>query len=300
MLMKVALSLCLLMLLPGAALAQPAKPPLAASEPETVYSDAQREKDDAMARRFVQSLLQPSYSLDGQFKRWKIQVCPHVVGLDAAAAYVVERRIRDVAQKIGAPVDRKDPCRPNIVVFVTPHPQALLDATAKKEFWLVAGTHPRQDRLTVKYPVQSWYFGMYRDYNGRYWMDMDCEFYLDNCPPHVAARGTLLVNGIDAEMIATTILVDSHAVSGMTLGSLADYVALMALAQAPATGNCQPAPSIANLFLTDCGADLHTTELSDVDLAMLAALYETPEEPEKLQWQRLAGNMRRHLEGGQK
>lgn len=296
--MKKPLALILLMLAGGGAMAQtPAPPPVPQAEPETIYSDAQRNKDEALARHFVQSVLQPSYSLDGQFKRWKIKICPHVVGLDSAAAFVVERRIRDVAQKIGAPVDLKDPCRPNIVVFVTPHPQALLDATAQKEFWLVAGTHPRADRLTVKYPVQSWYFGMYRDYNGRNWMDMDCEFYLDSCPPSVAAKGSLLVNGINAQMIAATIIVDTHAVTGMTLGSLADYLALMSLAQAPAKGVCQPAPSIANLFLADCGADLHTTELSDVDLAMLTALYQTPEEPQKLQWQRLAGTMRRALEG---
>ena len=37
--------------------------------------------------------------------------------------------------------------------------------------------------------------------------------------------------------------------------------------------------------------------LSDVDLAMLTALYQTPDEPEKLQATRLIGNMRRNLEG---
>lgn len=293
--MKTASFLTALVLTGGAALAQPALPPLIAGPPETIYSDADRARDDALSRRFVQSLLKPSQSLEGQFTRWKIPVCPRVIGLQPTAAYVVERRIRDVAEQIGAPLDRKDPCRQNIVVFVTPHPQELLDATAEKEFLLLAGAR-RKDRLEVKYPVQSWYFGMYRDYNGRVWMDMDCEFYLDECPPTVAAKGTRLVTGIKAEMIAATILVDSSAVTGMTLGTLADYLALMSLAQTPATGNCQPAPSIANLFVKTCAAQMQVTALSDADMAMLKALYQTAEEPEKLQWQRIGGNMRKNLE----
>ncbi len=278
--------------LSGAALAQAPAP----SEPETIYSDAERQKDELLSRKFVQSLLKPSYILDGQFTRWKAPVCPHIVGLAPLDAYVVERRIRDVAQQISAPLDRHDPCTPNIVIFVTSQPQALLDAIAAKEFLLAAGTRSR-DRLTVSYPVQPWYFGSYRDFNGKLWLDMDCELYLDDCPPHVSANDTRLRSGIQAEMNAATILVDSRYIVGMTLGSLGDYLALMALAQTPATGRCQPAPSIANLFIKDCEADLHVANLSDADLAMLTALYETPEDMEKLQMMRLIGNMRRNLEG---
>ena len=95
-----------------------------------------------------------------------------------------------------------------------------------------------------------------------------------------------------------TILVDAEAIKGKTLGSLGDYLALMALAQTPAKGRCQPAPSIANLFLTNCEPIFHTTALSEVDLAMLKALYKAPDEPETLQSIRVIGNMRRILEGG--
>ena len=285
----------ILLVLPMAAQAQPApQPPQVASEPETVYSDAQREKDDATARRFVQSLLRPSHSLEGQFTRWKKPVCPHVIGMTKAAAYVVERRIREVAEEAGVPLNRADPCLPNIEIFVSPEPQATLDAIKKTDFMLLAST-PYASTMIQHYPVQAYYYGFYRDYNGRVWLDMDWEFYLDE-PPHVARNGLILKTGIKAEMGMATIIVDAGAVSGMTLGSLGDYVALMALAQTPATGHCQPAPSIANLFLNDCDADLHTTSLSNADLAMLTALYQTPEEPEKLQWQRLGGNMRRDLE----
>jgi hypothetical protein len=283
----------MLCLLAGAALAQTPKPPVT-GEPETVYSQAQRDRDDALSRRFIQSLLRPSHSVEGQFTRWKNPVCPHVIGLTPVSAYIVERRIRDVAEAIGAPLDRNDPCRPNVEIFVSPEPQATLDAIKKTDFMLLAST-PYAATMVQHDPVQAYYYGFYRDNDGRVWLDMDWEFYLDD-PPHVARNGLILKTGIKAEMGMATIIVDANAVAGMTLGTLGDYLALMALAQTPATGRCQPAPSVANLFLKDCAGDLHTTSLSEADLAMLTALYQTPEEPEKLQWQRIGGNMRRNLE----
>ena len=118
----------------GALLARPAlaqsPPPLISREPETVYSDAQRAKDALLSLKFVQSLLQPSGNLEGQFARWKIPICPHVAGMAPAAAFVIERRIRDIAQQVGAPLDRRDPCKTNIAIFVTAEPQATSISSA--------------------------------------------------------------------------------------------------------------------------------------------------------------------------
>jgi len=273
--------------LPAAAQAQ------APGEPETIYSDAQRQKDDLLSRKFVQSLLSPSLTLDGQFSRWKTPVCPHVVGMASAAARLVERRIREVALAIGARVDPQESCAPNIVIFVSDHRQLLLDAMVAKDHWLFdAGD------MKVRFPVQAWYTNVLRDYNGMPHLDVPWEFICPDCltPPPIPANDTLLQTGIQARMGAAVILADTAAISGLTMGSFADYLALMALAQTPATGRCQPAPSIANLFLKDCESDLHTSSLSDADMAMLTSLYQTPDEPEKLQMTRLIGNMRRSLE----
>jgi len=268
-------ALALMLLLLGAGAARAQTPALPVGEPETVYSDAQRQKDDQTSRRFVQSLLRPSYTLDGQFSRWKIPICPRVMGMAPAAAYMVEKRIRDVAQEIGAPLDRRDPCASNIVIFVTDRQQILLDAMVAKDL---------------------------RDYDGGLHMDVPWESICPDCstPPPIPANDTWLHTGIQAQMGTEVILADIAAISGLTLGELGDYLALMVLAQTPATGRCQPAPSIANLFLKDCEADFHTTALSDADMAMLTALYQTPDEPEKLQGMRLIANMRRNLEGERK
>jgi hypothetical protein len=114
------------------------------------------------------------------------------------------------------------------------------------------------------------------------------------------ANLTRLFTGMMPEMGDATVLVDFNAIKGMTLATLGDYIALLTLAQTPATGRCQPAPSIANLFLKDCAPDFHTEALSQIDLAMLDALYQTPNQPENLQKTRLIGTMQRILESGAK
>jgi hypothetical protein len=287
--------------LPGLVLAQPAPkaaPPTARGEPETVYSETQRQKDEQLSRRFVQSLLRPSTKLEGQFAKWKHPICPRVTGMTQAATDAVEHRIRAVAKRIGAPLDRPDSCHPNIAVYVTPQPQATLDTLAAQEIRLFGGS-PRRE-LKMRYPVQAWYFGYFVDFWGVRSYDGDqCWLRVLLADPFCAGFGPqaldLVRTNLRPDMMAATIVVDAHAQT--TLASLADYIALMALAQTPATGRCQPAPSIANLFLADCGTDLHTAGLSDADMAMLIALYQTPEDPEKAQMGRLIANMRRNLEG---
>lgn len=285
--------------LPGMALAQAPAPP---DEPETITSEAQRQKDELLSRKFVQSILRPSTSLEGQFAKWKTPVCPHVYGLLPASAQFVERRIRDVAAQIGAPVDHVDPCVSGIGIIFTAQPQASLESIAAARPFLLLGN---DQKLVVRYPVQAWYATLRTDYGGFKTIDIpfeiteawrDCNPGLAGCPQS-RANDTKLHTGHTVEIAAATVLVDTRAVTGMPLGSVADYLALLTLAQAPVTGRCQPAPSIANLFLKDCEADFHVDGLSDADLAMLTALYQTPDEPEKLQMQRIVGNMHRKLEG---
>ena len=303
----------------GALLARPAlaqsPPPLISREPETVYSDAQRAKDALLSLKFVQSLLQPSGNLEGQFARWKIPICPHVAGMAPAAAFVIERRIRDIAQQVGAPLDRRDPCKTNIAIFVTAEPQATIDAIIANDRMRLLTTAPNRD-LRMRQPVQAWYASYYRDDDGLLRLDLPRggayawtnDFPPINVPPDkpvplegdAKANLTRLFTGLVPEMGDATVLVDFNAIKGMTLATLGDYIALLTLAQTPATGRCQPAPSIANLFLKDCAPDFHTEALSQIDLAMLDALYQTPNQPENLQKTRLIGTMQRILESGAK
>jgi len=287
--MKKTLALSLLLTgLCGAALAQDV--PI-----ETIYSDAQRARDLTASQHMVDLMLAPSFSIDGQFARWKQPVCPHVYGLNPVAAWFVEHRIREVATMVGAPVDRTDPCLPNIGIILTVQPQASLESIAARRPFLVQGGN---QKLTVKYPVQAWYATFKIDYDGFKTIDIPwdvAEPWRDG-PPQVAANDSRLHTGQVAQFGAATVLVDTKVATGMTLGELSDYLAFMTLAQASQYGACLPTETISNLLTPGCGADDTPHKLSHADIALLTALYEVPDNPELLQKQRIVGAMRRSLE----
>jgi len=281
-----------------AALALPAaaQTPAPQAQPETVYSEAQREKDLSAARWVIENLLRPSFSLDGQYARWKQPVCPHVYGLKPLPAWFVEHRIREVAEMVGAPLDREDPCIPNIGIVLTVDPQASLMSIADKAPLLLQGGN---QKLTVKYPVQAWYASFIDTGYAQKFLDIPWELVtppLDGPPFVGGSSSNRLYTNLQPEMAAATVLVDSNKVQGMTLGELGDYLAFLTLAQAGQNGECMEAPSIANLMLDKCAADTRAHSLSRIDLALLSALYAVPDFPEALQKQRIVGAIRRDLE----
>jgi len=142
--------IALLTILSSAAEAQTPLP-LAQGVVETIYSDAQRQKDLTASQQTVETMLAPSFSIDGQYARWKQPVCPHVYGLTQVAAWQIEHRIREVAAQVGAPVDRADSCIPNIGIIFTVQPQAsLLSIADKRPFLLQGGSQ----KLIVRYPAR--------------------------------------------------------------------------------------------------------------------------------------------------
>ncbi len=281
--------------LPAAAQAQSAQPPMMAGQPETVYSDAQREKDLTASRQVVETMLAPSFSIDDQYARWKQPICPHVYGLSPVAGWFIEHRIREVATMVGAPVNRNDPCIANVGIFFTADQQASLLSIANARPLLVQGG---SQKLTVRYPVEAWYTAFKVDYEGFRSIDIPWEIAdpTREKAPGAAANLSRLHTGLTAEIGAATILVDNKAVTGMALGELADYLALMTLAQASQYGTCLPLETIANLLTPGCDAALKARQLSHADIALLTALYQVPDQPEVLQKQRIVGAMRRSLE----
>jgi len=265
---------------------------------ERVTVHAQHVKDWNYSAAFVKALLRPSYMMQGQFPTWKIPVCPRVNGMSAPSAALIVQRIRDVAKQIGAPLDPSETCAPNIIIVVSQEPQTILDGL-KTEKRLLFAASPLKD-LQMHYPVQVWYYSVDRDYNGQYTPDAPP----DNSSlgssvmdvPQMQGNPTRLYTGIQPEMRVANIIADTAAIKGMPLGTFADYLALISLMQAPITGRCQPAPSIANLFMTACGNEFHATGLTNTDLALLTSLYQTPDTPERMQQVRIINNMRKNLE----
>ena len=69
------------------------------------------------------------------------------------------------------------------------------------------------------------------------------------------------------------ITIDLAKVQGQTVGALADYAAMLSLAQTQSFEVCAPVSSITNLVSPGCDAGLKADAVTANDLAYLQALY---------------------------
>jgi hypothetical protein len=69
------------------------------------------------------------------------------------------------------------------------------------------------------------------------------------------------------------LVVDTTRVVGYTIGTIADYLAMLTLSVVQSPEHCDPLPSILDLMSPSCGARVKPTAITAGDLAFLKALY---------------------------
>jgi hypothetical protein len=69
------------------------------------------------------------------------------------------------------------------------------------------------------------------------------------------------------------LVVDTSKVVGSTVGTIADYLAMLTLSVAQSPDHCDPLPSILDLMSSSCGTREMPTAITAGDLAFLKALY---------------------------
>ena len=106
-------------------LAVPAFAQEAPKPTESVTVTGIKDMDQAVTK-FVGSMTVPTRVAD-KLARWKQGICPLTAGLRPSAVKFVTKRVRDVAAQVGAPVNERDDCKPNIEIVFTTTPQALMD-----------------------------------------------------------------------------------------------------------------------------------------------------------------------------
>jgi hypothetical protein len=269
-------------------------PQVSPGEPETVYSGAQKLEDQSLSRRTIERVLAPVETVEDQYSRWKQPVCFNVYGLSTTAKYVVEKRMKEVAQLVGAPVDRRDPCPPSVTIIFTTDPQATLQSIAQVRPWLVPGLGLSRSRVREEQPIQAWYTTLIRGSGG--WIPQYSGY--DEEPNTVSIdRMSHLHSGIETQIGAVTVVVRTDAVMGLDLGALADHFALISLAEARYTSACKEIETIANLLHKNCDQALIPKTITPGDIALLTGLYKTPDDSmQRVQKARIIGNMRKTLE----
>src|SRR5471032_441230 len=289
-----------------------AQPVTAPTEHVTVTGTRSREVLDS----FVQSFAAPA-RMTGKLARWEDGICPITIGLRPAATKFVIQQVKDVAAKVGAPVNDKESCRPNIAIVFTTGPQALLDNVRKHQPQYLGyfDNNSQRDALaTVTHPIQAWYTTATKDLRGMAELDNakggGDEITIVDDPlnpaqivtmvmPHAHGRnvtGSRLGDGLRSVFDQVIIVADPSKLLNYEIGSLADYISMLALTQLSSLDTCQQLPSIVNLLASGCTQK--ASALTDNDLAYLRGLYKmSPDCTARIQQDEVAYGMEKSLEG---
>lgn len=240
----------------------------AALDTVTVEARRQRELLEQRISTFVSSVTIRSW--DESMARWRVPICALVAGLPRAEALWVYGRILKVASDAGVPLALHEKCAPNFLVVVTPEPDVLL-----KMWW---GDNPRlfnTDRgigginrfIQSAQAVRVWYNACSST------PDAAKNFALRGGPRCSGVQiGSKLSWGTVRVIYSVIVVVDAGRIEDLTIGPLADYVAMIGLAQIRRNSDLRDAPTILRLF-----ADTDATRpqgLSSWDQALLKALYD--------------------------
>jgi hypothetical protein len=287
-------SLGLAALLAGPAAAQAPAPVLGLESVTVTATKASQAAIDS----FIGTRATPT-RVAGKLARWRQSICPETRGLGPTYAKFVTRRIRQVAENIGARVNDDESCTPNIEIVFTTEPQALLDSV-RKEHPSYLGYYDTaaqaKELATVKYPIQSWYTTATGDLNGSPQVDSGqsrgfafsalgdtntAPGQLSLAPsmqtynmPSATARsttGSRLGDGLSSEFFHVLIVAEPAKLLEHEVGSVADYIAVLALSQPGSPDRCETLPSITNMLAPGCANA--ALSITDGDLAYLRGLY---------------------------
>jgi hypothetical protein len=240
---------------------------------ETVVVTATRDDPatlDADAARFVEA--RTALTPIKQVARWQAPLCVSVQGLPPAYDAFIAARIRAVAAKVGAPVDKS--CKPNVEVMFTPDPQKMASDVADRSPWLFGAQYATDAKrhAIVSHPIQPFYVTATLDPQARQRTDA-----IDN-PTGVMGdnrkvEGSRLGEKKRSVFENVLIVADSAKMGGADVGTVADYMAVLALSQVQVLESCAPLVSVADALASSCARQPAPVSITDADVAFLSALY---------------------------
>ena len=253
----------------GAASAQQAAP----ADSVTVSAAQLR----AQVERYLGSVSVKS-EVVGKIARWERHaVCPVVVGLAPGAVTFITTRIKQVASEIGAPVNPKADCTPNLRIVFTTAPQALLDNVRKKHAGLLgfARSNREADRMAqMIHPIQGWYRTETVGDRGIAKRDvrvigMCTDVFSPDCPNAFQVQALRVGNNVKTRFEDVTIVADPARLGDPQMGALADLVAMLALSQPQLGAGCQN--SVLDIIAKACPNP--PDGFSVLDMSYLRGLY---------------------------
>ena len=245
---------------------------------DSVVVTAPQDAPNQVIQDFIWSYAAPT-ALAEKLPRWQSGICPVAVGLRPEAIALVLERLKDNAVKAGAPVDGSTSCKPNLEIVFTTTPQGLLDNVRKKHpgYLGYSRRSAQADRLAVvTHPIQAWYLtASGSELGGRKVLDSPIivgprgmeTLYTTQWP----VSGRFTYDGLFSEFHHVFIVINPDRLIDYEIGSLADYISMMALTRVASLDRCQRLTTVMNLLLPGCAAA--ATALTEGDLAFLRGLY---------------------------
>jgi hypothetical protein len=217
--------------------------------------------------------------------RWSTPICPLVAGLPREHGEFVLTRVSRIAADAGVPL-APEKCRGNFYVVVTADPDALLKAWIKRDISMFgdAGGTKIRAFLNSSRPVRVWYNADLGTADGLPLTANDGSAQvatgpamgggpLAGVPTNEHALGFRLKHDEVRGLSSVIVLIDSRRARGVSFGQLADYVALIGLAELRLDANVGDAPTMLHLF--SASGQAPPPELSPWDHYFLKALYHT-------------------------
>ncbi len=279
--------LAALLVLAGAAQAQTPAP---ASQPSTTVSGVTvlpaARSPETQHERFVRSLnFVTSHGATahlGQLARWPEPVCPVTLGLSPQLDILVSNRVKTLAFEVGAPRARRPGrCKPNVEILFTDKPQELMDLVARKRNELLGFHYISRERQVTRIvrPIQVWYLTQTVAGAGNGSVDVPASLgsaqSLDLADSHAPGgrAGSAFTECLSSQLVNTLVVVDANALSGRKIGPIADYIALVSLAQFKMLDTCDEPPSLLDMFTPGCADRPAADGPAPEDVGYLKALY---------------------------
>ncbi len=238
-----------------------------------VKQSDERTLDRVIIPRFVASHGVPNpYS--HQLGRWRSPgaICPSTVGLRPAFADYVSHRILSVAASVGAPTAVYGHCKATVEVIFTPDPQEQVNYFSKHYRALLGydGDMSEKDLLTFSQQIRAWYTTATLTFGNSWVVDKDPPVGVVNAQERGSA--SRISAGTLSGFVNVLVIADARRVSEHSLGSIADYIAMLVLTRA-STGGCSELPSIIDLLSSGCTGRPPPDAITAADTAYLKALY---------------------------
>jgi len=204
--------------------------------------------------------------------RWQTPVCPLVSGLNRQEGEFILERVTEVARAAAVPLAGEQ-CHANLLILVTRQPTELLQAMDRRDHWVTFGEAPAltvDEFIGTPRPVKVWYNSMMTAPGG--------TPLVAGAPPDVQLLGgglhsptTYYGPGFAGHSHIVSLFV--YGFHGVMWGQLADYVAMVGLAQIKPNANLGDARTILKLFAGSPQAA--PAGMSDWDQLFLKSVYAT-------------------------